>query len=344
MLCHAPPLLRRRSATRVSANCHPGSENLIMSQASRETLAERYRPQLLEDLAGNANVKRALVAFAQAKEIPHFLFFGPPGTGKTTAAKAMCRAVIERPAGNVMELNASDERGIDVVREKIKAFASTQGMAPSLKVVILDEADSMTKDAQNALRRIIELHAKRVRFVIICNYPTKLIPAIKSRCAPFRFAPIKPAEIADYLHKIVAAEGLSATAEGLARVAELASGDLRKAINLLDGVSGPGSITAERVNRYYPSDDNSEVAKFYQSLWTSDFVSLSRSLQHLKQRTCLGTKEILNRVADCLVADERPQVGSLLQELSAIEHRLSIGCSEVVQENAIIALFVLQPR
>jgi len=314
-----------------------------MSYERRETLSEKYRPRVLEDLVGNELVKRALVSFAKSREIPHLLLFGPPGTGKTTSAKAMCKEVLGRSEMNVLDLNASDERGIDVVREKIKVFASTQGIVPSLKIVILDEADSMTKDAQNALRRIIEVHSRNVRFFVICNYSTKIIPAIKSRCAPFRFAPIKTHEISDHIRKIAAIENISITSAAAEMVSDISGGDLRKALNTLEGLSLHGTITEETVNRYYPTPENADLFKLHNSLFTNGFSSIKLSFTAIKESLSLSTQRVLDKISEFLVKSEGEVKGisELMRGVSEITHRLSKGCSEEVQENAAISLFVL---
>lgn len=175
-------------------------------------------------------------------QLPHLLFYGPPGTGKTTSALAIVRQLFgpELCKTRVLELNASDERGIAVVRDKIKNFAATAVghsvpgyPCPSFKVIILDEADSMTGDAQNALRRTMETYSKVTRFIFICNYVSRIIEPLASRCAKFRFKPLQGDVINDRILHICHAEGVEVSLGTLPALAEVSGGDMRKAITTL---------------------------------------------------------------------------------------------------------------
>lgn len=194
---------------------------------------EKYRPSNLDEMISHGEIistsrlwypvsggihslHRVVLAFVhfsvghfiEKKQLPHLLFYGPPGTGKTSTILA-CAKQLYNPAQfktMVMELNASDDRGIDVVRQQILNFASTRTVFGNFKLIILDEADSMTNDAQNALRRIIEKYTENVRFGIICNYLSKIIPAVQSRCTRFRFGPLTPEQILPRLDNIIAKE------------------------------------------------------------------------------------------------------------------------------------------
>ncbi|CAG8609600.1 12556_t:CDS:2, partial [Acaulospora morrowiae] len=169
---------------------------------------EKYRPKTLEELVSHEEITSTIERFIENNRVPHLLFYGPPGTGKTTTILAFARKLYGQNWRNMtMELNASDDRGIDVVREEIKTYASMGRIfSTGFKLIILDEADSMTSSAQNALRRIIEKYTNNVRFCIICNYISKIIPAIQSRCTKFRFSPIGEEQVNSRLEYIIQSE------------------------------------------------------------------------------------------------------------------------------------------
>ncbi|XP_073109987.1 replication factor C subunit 3-like isoform X2 [Elaeis guineensis] len=167
--------------------------------------------------------------------LPHLLLYGPPGSGKTSTILAVARKLYGEQYHNmILVLNASDDRGIDVVRQQIQDFASPRspsfGAKSSVKLVLLDEADAMTKDAQFALRRVIEKHAKSTRFALICNHVNKIIPALQSRCTRFRFAPLDATHIRERLEYVIKVDGLDVAESGLTALVRLSNGDMRKAL------------------------------------------------------------------------------------------------------------------
>jgi len=200
---------------------------------------EKYRPNNFNDISSQAHVIESLKTALITKNIPHLIFFGPSGCGKTSTIHALAKEIfgIDNYKDRIVELNASDERGINIIREKIKNYAKqsvkhVEGIPP-WKIIILDEADTMTPDSQFALRRIIEQYSKITRFCIICNYHTKIIEPIISRCSLFRFKIIDNHDIIDKLKYICNCEKLEYLDETLERIVKISRGDLRKAINLL---------------------------------------------------------------------------------------------------------------
>src|SRR5438876_36516 len=177
--------------------------------------------------------------FVKRGTMPHCLFAGPPGTGKTTAGLCLAHDLFgERFQDAFKELNASDERGIDVVRTTVKEFARMASLTTvPFKILVLDEADNMTSDAQGALRRTMENYTSTCRFILCCNYSGRIIEPIQSRCALFRFTPLPEEKVVESLHRIAKNENLKTTEGGLKTIVEVAEGDLRKAINILQAAS-----------------------------------------------------------------------------------------------------------
>ena len=212
---------------------------------------EKHRPARLADIVGNRPILSKLQTLAREENILSLILAGPPGCGKTTAVLALCREVLGENFGvATIELNASDERGIDVVREKIKEFAERKVTLPEgqHKVVILDEADSLTEAAQQAMRMIISDFSDTTRFVFSCNDSSRLIEPIQSRCALLRFARLEDADIRDYLLRVAEAEGVRFGDEGLETLVFIADGDMRNAVNNLQAVhTAAGEVSAATV-------------------------------------------------------------------------------------------------
>lgn len=200
---------------------------------------EKYRPKSLDELVAHDEIISTINALIDNNRLPHLLLYGPPGTGKTSTIIACAHRLYGDKYGSmVLELNASDERGIDVVRDTIKNFASTRQMFSNApKLIILDEADAMTSAAQMALRRVMEKFTRNARFCMICNYSNKIIPALQSRCTRFRFAPLSPEQAIARTKDIADAEHLNYTSEGLEACVRLGNGDMRRCLNILQSTS-----------------------------------------------------------------------------------------------------------
>ncbi|CDH54250.1 replication factor c subunit 2 [Lichtheimia corymbifera JMRC:FSU:9682] len=243
---------------------------------------EKYRPKSMSDISSQEQVVRVLQKALTSENLPHLLFYGPPGTGKTSTVLALARELFGPSlfASRVLELNASDERGIQVIREKVKTFSRitvTKTVAgypcPPYKLVILDEADSMTKDAQSALRRTMETYSKTTRFCIICNYVSRIIEPITSRCAKFRFKSLPIDDVNKRLTEICTKEGVDLARGTMDVLIKVSNGDLRRAITYLQSASSlhqGESIkpnTMSELAGIVPDDD---LAKLLQSCETNN--------------------------------------------------------------------------
>jgi len=205
-----------------------GDEQTAATATGREIWIEKYRPQTLDDIHGQEAAVERVQSYVEQDDVPHMLFSGPAGTGKTSTATAIAREIYgeDNWRGNFLELNASDQRGIDVVRDRIKGFARSS-FGGDFRIVFLDESDSLTDEAQSALRRTMEQFSDNTRFILSCNYSSKIIDPIQSRCAVFRFSPLSDAAVAAQVREIAAAEAIEVTDAGVDALVYAADGDMR---------------------------------------------------------------------------------------------------------------------
>lgn len=228
---------------------------------------EKYRPQNLDDIIGQKQIVNRLQKYVGEENMPNLMFTGPAGVGKTTTAIALVKAILgEYWRQNFLELNASDARGIDTVRNDIKNFCRLKPVGAPFRIIFLDEVDNMTKDAQHALRREMEMYTKTASFILSCNYSSKIIDPIQSRCAIFRFGPIKGEEIANRLKYICTSEGFEYTDGGIEAIEYFAEGDMRKAVNVLQAAASEGKqvdedAVYEVVSKAKPQDVHNLITK-----------------------------------------------------------------------------------
>lgn len=262
---------------------------------------EKYRPSKLEELISHDDIIKTINQFMKENQLPHLLFYGPPGTGKTSTILACARQMYTPQQFNsmVLELNASDDRGIGIVRGQILSFASTRTIFKAgPKLIILDEADAMTNDAQNALRRIIEKYTENVRFCIICNYLGKIIPALQSRCTRFRFAPLQQSQIVPRLKEVAAAENVKLSEDGVKALLALSGGDMRKVLNTLQSTwLAYRDVTEDNVYTCVGHPLRSDITKIFNWLLTeNDFAVCFQNIQDLKLAKGLALGDILTEV------------------------------------------------
>jgi replication factor C subunit 3/5 len=287
-----------------------------------------------------------IIKLIDVGRLPHLLFYGPPGTGKTSTILAIARRLFgDKYKEMVLELNASDDRGIDVVRDQIKDFAATQKLfSKGVKLIILDEADAMTNDAQFALRRVIEKFTKTTRFCLIGNYVSKIIPALQSRCTKFRFSPLKKEQIEGKLRSIVDREGLSSrvSADGIEAILRLSNGDMRKVLNVLQATaSGFPEITSETVHACTGQPLPSDIQEIHYSLMNDDFEKAFETLQRASHTKGLSMVDIVTEISRVSFSLRLPPAVHVLiaDRLSDIEYRLAFGTNDKIQGASLIAVF-----
>lgn len=320
-----------------------------MSTQNLELWVEKYRPRKLDEIVDQREIVERLKEFVRDKNVPHLLFVGPPGTGKTTAALCLAYELYgELWRDNTLELNASDERGIDVIRSRIKEYARTVplGEVP-FKLIILDEADNMTGDAQQALRRTMELFSRTTRFILIANYASKIIEPIQSRCAIFRFQPIPKGDFAARLRYIAEREGVKVLDEAIEAIWEESLGDMRKAINTLQAAAALNSvIDADAVYKALGKVTPAEVREMIKLALNGDFLSAREKLREALYSYGLSGVDIIKLVyrevtsPKGLELDERKRL-EILELIGEINYRLVEGADDEIQLNALLAKLAL---
>ncbi len=310
---------------------------------------EKYRPRVVKDVASQAEVVRVLEQAMASGNMPHCLFYGPPGTGKTTCALAICKQLYgpELVKTRVKELNASDERGISVVRDKIKTFASLAvGVpdpgypSPPYKILILDEADAMTNDAQSALRRMMETYSKVTRFFLLCNYVTKIIDPIVSRFAKFRFKPLAEETMAARLQYISTQEGLEIDGDAFAMCSKHSGGDMRKAITLLQSAArlSGGKVsgaTIVEVAGYIPDD---KIKTLYDLCLQGKFDEAQNHMEDIL-RDGFSALKILDQFSDFILDADCPDVvkAEIFIKMGEADRHLAQGADEGLQLATVVS-------
>ena len=308
--------------------------------------AEKYRPKKLDEMVDQKEIVERLRSFAKSRNVPHCIFAGPPGTGKTTAALCLARDLYgETYREHLMELNASDERGIDVVRETVKTFARVKSIGEiPFKILILDEADNMTSDAQQALRRTMERFTGTCRFILCANYSGKLIEPIQSRCAPFRFTHLPREEHDCHMKEIATKEKVKLSAEGLDAIFEVCGGDLRRAINTLQSAASIGKpIDAKVVYSVTGKASPADVQKMLKVAIDGDFAEARRQLRDMIQKYGVAGSDIIRQIhTEIFRAVEIPEKWKvrLAGVVGEVDFRLVEGADEEVQLSALLARLV----
>jgi len=308
---------------------------------------EKYRPRTLDEVVGQGEIIERLKAYVKTKNVPHLIFAGPAGTGKTTSALAMAREIFgESWKQNFHELNASDERGIGIIRGKIKDFARTAPIGKTrLKIIFLDEADSLTSDAQAALRRTIERYTHICRFILSVNYSSRVIEPIQSRCTVFRFRPIKADDIKKHMQKIASNEKLEITPDGLETIIFISRGDLRKAINILQvGASVNKKITAEILYETSAVAKPEDVKVLINSALGGNFMAARNQLYDLLIKYGLSGEDIVKQIHQTIFDLSIPDESKvrLIEKTGETEFRLIEGSNEHIQLEALLAQFVFE--
>ena len=302
---------------------------------------EKYRPKKISDLVNQKEIMGSLNALLKNQsEMPHLLFSGSAGVGKTSAAICLSREILgEHWRDYSLELNASDERGIGMVREKVKKFSRFAGLDTEIpfKIIILDEADEMTSDAQTALRRIIEDTAKYCRFILIANNLSKIIEPIQSRCVVFKFTRISNKEISSQLKFIAQKEKIKADEKGLETICDYADGDIRHAINILQAAASTGSIDVSSVKSVIGLTKTKDVQDVLKLALEGKISDAREKMIELIKVYGMSESDFLKYINQAVFASKTNNIEEILEIIAKYDYRILVGANPEIQLSALLA-------
>ncbi|HEV8289898.1 MAG TPA: replication factor C small subunit [Candidatus Norongarragalinales archaeon] len=311
-----------------------------------EPWVEKYRPKKLKDVIGHEAIAKRMEAYVKSKNLPHLLLVGPPGSGKTTVALAMAHELFgDHVRESFIELNSSDERGIDIIRGKVKDFARTLPLTEiPFKVILLDEADNLTDDAQHALRRTMERYSFNTRFILSGNYSSRIIEPIQSRTAVFRFSLLKEEELREIIQRVAKGEGLHVEKAAEDAIIYLSEGDARKAVNMLQGAAALSTkISEAEIYRVSSRARPEEVRKMVQLAYEGKFSEARKQLDQLMINYGMSGEDVISQVfrevASLDVPDKKKV--ELVDKIGEYDFRIVEGASERIQLEALLAQIAL---
>ncbi len=313
---------------------------------AEEIWVEKYRPQELKEIVGQQEIVNRLQMFVEKKSLPHLLFAGPPGVGKTCAALCIAHELFGdgwRP--NLLDLNASDERGIDVIRTKVKNYARTRPIGDfPCKIIYLDESDALTSDAQHALRRTMEMYTHTCRFILACNYSSRIIEPIQSRCAIFRFRRLSGKEVTQMLKRIARGEKLTLTDNATEAIIQISEGDMRRAINVLQAAAAlKRKVDEQMIYDVSAAAHPKEVRQMLELAIAGKFEEARNKLYDLLIGQGLAGQDILQQVHREVFKLDLPERAKieLIDRVGEFDFRLISGANERIQLEAMLAHFGL---
>ena len=308
---------------------------------------EKYRPKSLSNIVNQESIVSRLKGMLKVKDIPHLLFAGPPGTGKTATILAFAHDFYGETnyRASSLELNASDERGIDVIRNNVKNFARTRGLAEvPFKIIILDEADHLTEEAQHALRRTMEVFAGTCRFCLICNYSSRIIAPIQSRCALFRFTPLSEEDITNRLMSVAKLEGVRLSKEGVNAILKVAEGDMRRAINTLQASASLGKeVNFDSVYDVIGMVKSTDILEMVKLALKGEFVGARDGLRTLLIDRGLSETDILKQIHNVILKSKMKEKwkAKIVGAIGDTDYRISSGADPEIQLSALLANLAL---
>ncbi len=311
-----------------------------------EIWTEKYRPIKYPELAGQESIVKRIEGLTKSMNIPHLLFAGPAGTGKSTLALIIVKELFGKDwKDNYLELNASDERGINVVREKVKNFARTKPLNNiPFKVIFLDEADALTPEAQQALRRTMENYSSNCRFIMSCNFSSKIIDPIQSRCAIFRFRLLEKKDVERVLKRIAKEENLDLDDEAISEIYEGSEGDCRRSINVLQSTASVSpKINKELVSTIIADSKPKDIKVVLDYALSGDFKGAKDKLLDIMLKESISGQDVIKAIQkEIWNLTIEPEIKvKLTEKTGEVEFRITEGSDPFIQLQSLIASFVL---
>jgi len=316
--------------------------------------AERFRPNTLGEIVSHDHIKNTFIQYLDHNTFPHLLFYGPPGTGKTSTIKAFARELYKNQYDlMVLEINASEERGIDVVRSKIKDFVTTRGnffcnSVSFFKLVILDEADAMTHEAQAMLRRVIETHTDNARFCLICNYRSKIIDAIQSRCTMFKFPPLDAQSITTKINDVASSQHIDIDESGIQMLIKISNGDMRKLLNIFQSIAMlEQPINYDFVAQFLGYPGKKDMENIVTILNGNNLKKNIRKLNEYIKNNSFAVQNIITELTDMIYSDIMKdnvninKISMLVKQLSDIEINMCYSPSPPIQISTLASIYFI---